>query len=497
MGRSILINGHKQKIETAPFWIESKLLLLLLSNDTESDNLVLDIPCDDEFVCFVLQFLRYGCVPRPIIEPLMYTSLTNAFDFLLCDKALLSLTLDDKKLNIFSREDLKINGDQNLLFELFDENGKWVDIDAKCLPYPHICKSKTHVLKRRPDNINRAIKRMFFCNICHRESFIKMVFTVFKGQLCIAGGCMQYMFRKRTHPDQYFCNNSDIDFFLINMNIVCLPLFIKAFAGVYQQFFGEYYIVRTKYCITFFKMRNAHQNIVQIVLRNFRGCSDVLNSFDLDSSCILYDGKKIFANSRGIRCIASSCNLVDINRQSTTFEKRLKKYFRKYDIGIAVPNYDKSRVQFSHATFGLSKLLTEKGQEIDSYGYTHGGIYLSTSIEKLKKNITNNLQYTSGIVTFLIRHNNPLVFEYFGNETAVLEQDFQIPSFGNYKKSFEPVKGPWYAQAYGGDFILSWKKQIDTAYQTYYLCTKFDVTSWRVELGPANDGLNVFIEHKL
>lgn len=464
-------------VDDAYFLSESKLLVNLTDNMWYKEAIInVDLPCDTEFLSLICQYFRYGCLPKPITSFRMYESLNQSFDYLLCDTASMLITLDDEKLNVFSDVDTSINSDkEDITISLFDEKGKWVTQDKLQSEYGLVLKPVRHVLSRRPEDIFQAIDRIFTCN--GRRGFIKKVFLLFKGYICIAGGCMQYMFQEKISA----CV-SDIDFFLLNMNADKLDMFVKAFSCLYEEFFGKYMVLRTKYTVTFFRLVSRHRNTVQIVLRNYASVCHVLKSFDLDSSCIAYDGNSIVTNRRGLRCIQTGCNLVDVKRQSTTFEKRLLKYHRKYDIGVVAPNFDVRRLDFSRATFGLSKLLDKK-PSFTNVGYdVYGSISSSRSLRELRLKVGENLTYTLDKVPFILRYNNPLLFEYFGDEERYIKDDFKNPSFVGDIGSFDRVKGPWHAQAYGGDMIPEIMTVIDTAVNVNDIHPK---RSWKVELGPS------------
>lgn len=79
--------------------------------------------------------------------------------------------------------------------------------------------------------------------------------------------------------------------------------------------------------------------------------------FDIDSCCIGYDGQQVWCLPRCRRAINTAMNLVDVDRQSTTYEIRLFKYVGKYlyilpiyryakrGFRVGVPGYDPSLVK--------------------------------------------------------------------------------------------------------------------------------------------------------
>jgi hypothetical protein len=79
---------------------------------------------------------------------------------------------------------------------------------------------------------------------------------------------------------------------------------------------------------------------VQVILRRYRDAHHVLSGFDLDACALAFDGATIVALPRAVRALRWRVNLVDPDRQSTTYERRLVKYAISKGIAIAMPGID-------------------------------------------------------------------------------------------------------------------------------------------------------------
>ncbi|KAL0489973.1 hypothetical protein AKO1_009299 [Acrasis kona] len=99
-------------------------------------------------------------------------------------------------------------------------------------------------------------------------------------------------------------------------------------------------IIRTKHAISFIFDRCHH---IQIILRIYKSPAEILIGFDVDSCCVGFDGKLVWASPRARRAIKTRMNLVDVDRQSTTYEVRLYKYARR-GFRVGVPGLDYSRI---------------------------------------------------------------------------------------------------------------------------------------------------------
>jgi hypothetical protein len=100
----------------------------------------------------------------------------------------------------------------------------------------------------------------------------------------------------------------------------------------------------------------------QIILRLYHSPSEILHGFDVDSCCLGYDGKEIWATQRALFSLVHGYNTVNFDRLSPGYEGRLVKYATR-GISINVPGYDPCKVtttkynNYSTEITGLDLLL--------------------------------------------------------------------------------------------------------------------------------------------
>lgn len=82
--------------------------------------------------------------------------------------------------------------------------------------------------------------------------------------------------------------------------------------------------VRTKNAITIVSQYPTRH--VQIVLRLYKSISEVLTGFDVDCSCVAYDGQQVWASPRAVAAFMTQVNTIDLTRRSPSYENRLSKY---------------------------------------------------------------------------------------------------------------------------------------------------------------------------
>lgn len=130
--------------------------------------------------------------------------------------------------------------------------------------------------------------------------------------------------------------DSDIDIFLYDIDEKNgFDKIIYIYDVIKNNTSEDILIYRTTNCITFYTQKIK----IQIILRLYRSPKEILMGFDVDSCCLGYDGNKIYTNYRGLRSILGGFNIVDEDRQSTTYEYRLLKYSQR-NYKVAIPGFN-------------------------------------------------------------------------------------------------------------------------------------------------------------
>jgi hypothetical protein len=130
----------------------------------------------------------------------------------------------------------------------------------------------------------------------------------------------------------------------------------------------DIFLLRTKSAITFhfkYPIRS-----IQVVLRIYKSPAEVLIGFDLDSVAIGFDGVNLWSSGRCRRAIANRVNLIDVDRQSTTYEIRLFKYAKR-GFRVAVPQYHPSKVK--NGELQICEPYYSRGRRSRSYATVRSG----------------------------------------------------------------------------------------------------------------------------
>ncbi|GAM82971.1 hypothetical protein ANO11243_009570 [Dothideomycetidae sp. 11243] len=165
----------------------------------------------------------------------------------------------------------------------------------------------------------------------------------------------------REYYHQTLAPASDVDLFLYGLTEDQAIEKIKQIeTSIRDSILYETTVVRTKYAITIASQYPCRH--VQIVLRIYKNISEILTGFDVDSSCVAYDGSQVYATPRAIAAYMTQTNVIDLSRRSPSYENRLFKYARR-GFEVYCPTVDRSRIDptiFERSfgrVLGLARLL--------------------------------------------------------------------------------------------------------------------------------------------
>ena len=157
---------------------------------------------------------------------------------------------------------------------------------------------------------------------------------------------------------------------LLTLNSNCLNISLDCYSmGVYSQTLIQNQIITfgTRNLVPYSDSRYIN---IQIITRLYNNISQVITGFDVDSSCIAYNGKDLYCNTRFVRSIKYKYVIVDPERQSKNYSHRLRKYSnRGFDIIFPGLNLDRINYNFLKNTnnTGLSKIIFEFLTKLNSH----------------------------------------------------------------------------------------------------------------------------------
>lgn len=141
---------------------------------------------------------------------------------------------------------------------------------------------------------------------------------------------------------QKFAPASDVDLFLYGLTEEQAIEKIKHIeTKIKDSILAETTTIRTKNAITIASQYPTRH--VQIVLRIYKSIAEILTGFDVDCSCVAYDGNQVYMAPRGIGAYITQVNQIDLTRRSPSYENRLSKYSHR-GFEVFWPQLDRSRI---------------------------------------------------------------------------------------------------------------------------------------------------------
>lgn len=169
---------------------------------------------------------------------------------------------------------------------------------------------------------------------------------------------------------------SDYDLFLIAKNEAdAKKLVIETMKIINNSFENEYnlYVAINEHVITMNYgfigepvRTNNFPKKIQIITRLYESPAQVINGFDIDACCVGYCPEYgIFTAKRASRAFKNGWILLDPMCQSPSYEYRLTKYAKRYNLGIYVPLY--KYINYDHEYI----IYYEQDKPSNYYKYTY------------------------------------------------------------------------------------------------------------------------------
>lgn len=96
---------------------------------------------------------------------------------------------------------------------------------------------------------------------------------------------------------------------------------------------------------------------IQIILRVYKSVSEILHGFDMGSVAVGYDKSNVYFTSLGKFSYENLANIVDPTRRSTTYEKRLMKYFNR-GFQIILPYLDLTKLRTDNLKYNIEEVAS-------------------------------------------------------------------------------------------------------------------------------------------
>lgn len=166
------------------------------------------------------------------------------------------------------------------------------------------------------EQISKVIKPRF--------PFLAILLEKYFGHLILCGGAFT--------ENSWDCKTYDVDLFFYDCTVPEAEQILKEAVDAIVAFHADFTIrVERKQHLTnvvvFEEADHIHK--YQFIHRIYPDIGSILGGFDLGPSMIAWDGVQIWATELGAWSIVNECMIIDISRRSTTFGKRILKYYHR------------------------------------------------------------------------------------------------------------------------------------------------------------------------
>jgi hypothetical protein len=245
----------------------------------------------------------------------------------------------------------------------------------------------------------------------HEEfPFLDMILNKYKGEICAAGGAVaNHLFLRENHVSIGGAT-SDVDLFFYGMDqdratriledcvaMLCCATDYVGYENdqITEQNKTYYRQVRVeknvKYVNVSFTTDRLNQNgevissglgqtptqkykIYQFVLRIYPTLDSIVGGFDVPFSSFLYDGDNFYGTEIADWCGKNKILIANISRRSPSFEYRLVKYCRRFNLSLFFPGLDMGKLFSSTRRANMQQLEIDVKAAIVNNGYTILGI---------------------------------------------------------------------------------------------------------------------------
>ena len=122
--------------------------------------------------------------------------------------------------------------------------------------------------------------------------------------------------------------------------------------------------IRNKYCVTL----TLDSQKIQIILRIYESISQILHGFDIGACAIGYDGKNVYFTELSKFSYENLSIIIDPSRRSTTYEKRLIKYYNR-GFHIILPYLDIKKLRKDYFKYDLYEVA-----ELPYFSFSYSNI---------------------------------------------------------------------------------------------------------------------------
>jgi len=154
---------------------------------------------------------------------------------------------------------------------------------------------------------------------------------------------------------------------------------------------------------------------IQIILKLYKSINEILYTFDLGSSAVGFDGKRLYFTSMSKFTYETMCNIVSENHISLSYEFRLLKYLRN-GFNIILPKLDKSKIKgYRFKLPYLPEIIQDKSNEnlLSISKYDINEVFYTNKYKSFYEDnaeYINNMSKSFTNIKHIINNRHPIIY---------------------------------------------------------------------------------------
>jgi hypothetical protein len=193
--------------------------------------------------------------------------------------------------------------------------------------------------------------------------------------IVLAGGAVSAIFL-RGDKEARLGAYSDFDCFLVGHKTDdAARAAVDALAGHLGAEWGRMDVYRTVNCVTFVAGQGGYRP-VQVILRRYSTCAEVIHGFDIGACAFLWDGESLSMTAMGKFAAVYGANILNLQARRVSYENRIGRYFdRGFD--LVLPQLDvialaETKGRLPYMMVQIDVYSTKKIKEFSSQVMAHG-----------------------------------------------------------------------------------------------------------------------------
>lgn len=227
-----------------------------------------------------------------------------------------------------------------------------------------------------------STKAIITDRIAFKHEFAKIIAGCIKdfNNILVAGGSVGSII--------FGAEINDIDIFVYGLTMIDATHRVYNLMQDIVEKFPQSRLANTPGCTTII----TPQFKVQIIHRLYKSAEEILYGFDIGSCAVGFDGQNVLFTVLSKFSFEYMCNILDVTRRSTTYEKRLAKYMSR-GFNLILPKMNMPNIRLTSLAYDIEDVCELPYFTVAYSDVKHNEITISRMLTKFN-NASDYLDYT-------------------------------------------------------------------------------------------------------